>query len=235
MRDEFDPQPLRFTEPVCLVGGAVIDGAALELALGFAEKMVAADGGANEFLPGEAYASEAQRLAAVIGDMDSAKNLDHWRADDLVEVVHLPEQDSTDLEKVLRSVEAPLLLGLGFLGARFDHTLAATHALLRHPGSPVILIGEVDLIFLAPKVWRARMKAGDRISIYPLRPGRALVSQGLRWPLQGLDLAAGSQIGTSNEAIADEVSIEFAGRDAAIILTRTRLKAAIDSLAEVER
>jgi thiamine pyrophosphokinase len=49
-----------------------------------------------------------------------------------VPVHHLPEQDTTDFEKCLYSVAAPLLLGVGFLGGRADHHLAAMNVLVRY-------------------------------------------------------------------------------------------------------
>ena len=44
------------------------------------------------------------------------------------------EQETTDLEKCLYSVEAPLFLGVGFLGGRVDHQLAAMNALVKYAG-----------------------------------------------------------------------------------------------------
>lgn len=238
MRDELDqnPQPatLSFDAPVLLVGGASLDAEIFALAGAHAEAVVAADGGANRFLPGEALETEASRLTAVIGDMDSVSDLAHWRGRAGVEIHHLAEQDSTDLEKVLTRVDAPMLLGLGFLGARFDHTLAATHSLLRFSYRRVILIGEQDLIFLSPRRWRARLPVGARVSVFPLRPGGAVASRGLRWPLDGLRFETGLRIGTSNEAAAPEIAVEFEGRDAAVIWDRAHLGAAIEALAEAD-
>ncbi|MEO1329242.1 MAG: thiamine diphosphokinase [Pseudomonadota bacterium] len=221
--------PLRFDAPVALLGGAGVDPEGYALAAARTVCDVAADGGANALTPGA-----APRLRAVIGDMDSVSDLDAWRADPSVSVHAIDEQDSTDLEKCLYTVAAPLYLGLGFLGARFDHTLAATHVLLRYADRRVVLIGEEDVLFMAPLHWRARLSPGARVSVFPLRPVRALASSGLAWPLEGLAFETGLRVGTSNRAAADLVEARFEAPGAAIILGREWLDAAIDSLTSGE-
>ncbi len=221
----FALDPIAFDAPVALIGGAAFDAEAYAAAAARTARDVAADGGADAFAPGA-----APRLAAVVGDMDSVRDLAAWRAAPGVTVRALSEQDSTDFEKCLYSVAAPLYLGVGFLGARFDHSLAATHSLLRYADRRVILIGETDLVFLAPRRWRARLAVGARVSFFPIRPVRAVASQGLAWPLDGLRLAAGEAIGTSNRASAETVAAQFDAPGAAVILGREWLDAAIESL-----
>lgn len=203
---------LRFAEGVTLVGGGSLDRAAFALARSHAPVVVAADGGAN------ALAAWGEGAAAVIGDMDSVADLDGWRRRS--EVLHIAEQDTTDLEKCLYSVDAPLFLGVGFTGRRFDHTLAALHALLRWRDRRVVLLGEEDVVFLCPPDWSARLAPGARVSFFPLTPVRGVESRGLRWRVDGLDFAPGVRIGTSNAAEAPEVSVRFDGWGMAAILGR---------------
>lgn len=229
--DRSRPTPtLRFEQPVALVGGGGFDWETFALADRRTGAVVAADGGANRFRPGAGLFNAPSPLAAVIGDMDSVENIDAWRARSDCAVVAIAEQDTTDLEKCLYAVEAPLYLGVGFLGRRFDHTLAATHALLAYPHRRVILIGETDLIFLCPRRVTLRLTPGARVSLYPLGPVRGVASTGLEWPIDGLDFAPGRRIGASNRADADATSIELDGGAAAIILHRDWLDAAIDAL-----
>ena len=72
------------------------------------------------------------RFRAVIGDMDSLRDPERLRAAGVPMHPRSPSRTSTDLEKCLYSVEAPLFIGLGFLGGRIDHHLAAMNALVRH-------------------------------------------------------------------------------------------------------
>ncbi|MGF1657988.1 MAG: thiamine diphosphokinase [Rubrimonas sp.] len=215
---------LRFAGGVTLAGGGALDRATLDLALARAPDLVAADGGAN------LLRDWGLTPRAVIGDMDSARDLDHWRGAG-AQVLPIAEQDSTDLEKCLEVTEASFWLGVGFLGRRFDHTLAALHALMRFPEKRIALIGDEDAIFLAPCDWRARLAPGARVSFYPLAPTVALSSEGLEWPLERLALAAGSRIGTSNRANAAEVAARFDARHVAAMVERRYLDAVLDSLA----
>lgn len=212
----------RFDRGVTLVGGGAADRAAFREAAALAPLVVAADGGAD------ALEGWGARPEAVIGDMDSATVADLWRRRG-VPVLRLSEQDTTDLEKCLYSVEAPFFVGVGFTGRRFDHTLAALHAMLRWR-KPLVLLGEDDAIFLCPTEWRARLSPGARVSFFPLQPVRGLASEGLAWPIAGLDFAPGVRIGTSNEASAETVSARFDGPGMACVLERRFLAEAVAAL-----
>lgn len=216
--------PLIFPRGVTLIGGGAVDRAGFEAARARAPHVVAADGGAN------VLREWGETPEAVIGDMDSIRDLDFWRG--RTRLLPLAEQETTDLEKCLHATAAPVHVGVGFLGRRFDHTLAAAHVLLRRAEKRVVLIGEDDLAFLAPTRWRARLAPGARVSVYPLRPVTGLASEGLVWPLDGLALAAGERIGTSNRAAAETVAVAFDRPGALVMLERRFLDAAIESLGE---
>ena len=113
--------------PVTLVGGGSVAPADLAAALAIAPEAVAADGGGDHALP------DGHAFRVVIGDMDSLSGAERLRAAG-VPIHEVEEQDSTDLEKCLYSVEAPLFVGLGFLGGRIDHHLAAMNALVKNAG-----------------------------------------------------------------------------------------------------
>jgi len=213
---------IEFPGPVTLVGGGAVERADFEAARALAPHVVAADGGAN------ALAGLGAQAHAVIGDMDSVADLEAHRAGGAL-IRHLAEQHTTDFEKCLYATRAPYYLGVGFTGRRFDHTLAALHVLLRRAESRAALIGEEEVIFLAPRIWRARLAPGARVSIAPLRPVVALASSGLEWPLDGLALSMGERIGTSNRAAAAEVSVEFDRMGAAIMVEKRFLAAVVDS------
>jgi thiamine pyrophosphokinase len=183
----------RADRPVTLVGGGPVAPARLAASLRLAPEAVAADGGADVVLPAP------HDWRAVIGDMDSIRGAAALRARG-VPVHEVGEQDSTDLEKCLYSVEAPLFLGLGFLGGRLDHHLAAMSALVKYPDRAVVLIGGQDVCFLCPPEFALEVEAGTRVSLYPMGPVKGLVGEGLRWPVAGLEMAPHGRIGTSNVA-----------------------------------
>ena len=210
--------PIRFQTAVTLVGAGALDRAMVEAAQRIAPVLIAADSGADRLTE--------MRLAprAIIGDMDSIADPDRWRAGPAA-FVHLAEQDTTDFEKCLYATEAPLYLAVGFTGGRVDHTLAVHHSMLRHPEKRIVLIGEHDVSALAPPgvTWRLAVTPGMRVSIYPLLPVTATRSRGLVWPIDGLAMAPGQRIGTSNEASQPVIEIAFDGPGALVMLEREAL------------
>jgi len=163
---------------------------------------------------------------AVIGDMDSIRS----DIPEDIPVIEVAEQDSTDLEKALRQVASPLCLGIGFLDGRLDHTLAAMHALVASDHCAAILVGTEDIVFAAPTEWRAELPAGTRISFYPVRRVSAVGSKGLRWPIDGLLMEGGRQIGVSNETVSDRIAAWFAERGVVTILPKACLPQLVTSL-----
>lgn len=188
MKDEI----VKSDAPVVLVGGGDCDAGVLGAALREGLACVAADGGAERLL------ALKQMPDAVIGDMDS---LDPALAAQLAPgVLHrVSEQDSTDFDKCLRNIAAPLVLGYGFLGARLDHQLAVLTGLASHPDRRCILIGAQDIAMLCPPEITLPLDAGTRVSLYPLAEvsGR---SNGLKWAIDGLSMAPDQRVGTSNMA-----------------------------------
>lgn len=214
----------RAAGPVTLVGGGPVPPGALAAALALAPEVVAADGGACVPLPPEA------RLAAVIGDMDSIADPEALRAAGIA-VHRLDEQETTDFEKCLYSVEAPLCIGVGFLGGRLDHELAALNALVRHPGRAVALVGEADVCFLCPPVLALDLPAGTRVSLFPLAPTVGRVSEGLVWSVAGLAMAPDGRVGTSNRALGGRVRVGFSTPSVIAILPEAFLGQVVAALA----
>lgn len=183
------------SEPLTLLGGGDASPEDLQIALSLAPTCVAADSGAHLAL------AQGIELAAVIGDMDSIS--DRARAEIPQSRFHqISEQDSTDFDKALRSVKAPVVLAVGFTGGQIDHALAALHTIVVHPDFAVVLLGENDIVFLCPRRFALPMQAGTRVSLFPMGAVSGW-SQGLYWPIEGLDFAPGVRSGTSNRATGD--------------------------------
>lgn len=204
--------------PVTLVGAGPIPPGALARALALAPLAVAADGGGNVALPaGHAF-------AAVVGDLDSLSDPEGLQATG-AKLHELSEQDTTDLEKCIYSVAAPLTLGVGFLGGRADHHLAAMTALVRAAPRPVILLGSDDICFACPTEFALDLAPGERTSFFPMRPVAGLRSEGLRWSVAGLDFAPDGRIGTSNAALGGRMRVGFDGPGMLVILPLAHLEA----------
>jgi len=182
--------------------------------LRLAPYLVAADGGA-----GHAVAL-GHIPQAVIGDFDSIPRT-AIRAIPRERLHRFEDQDSTDFDKCLSSIDAPLCLAVGFLGGRIDHELAVMSTLLRQPLPPCILVGAEDVILAAPRALALDLPVGSRLSLFPMAPvsGR---SAGLRWPIAGIGFAPDTRIGTSNE-VTGPVRLEFDGPGMLVITPRAAL------------
>lgn len=210
------------TYGVTLAGGGPFSARDLKMALARAPLAVAADSGADRLL----------RLGvmpeAVIGDMDSISP--QARAQIPKENQYLVgEQVTTDFDKALRSIAAPLVLALGFAGARLDHGLAAFSTLIARRDRRCILIGPQDLAFAAPPRLELALAKGEPFSLFPMAvvTGR---SAGLEWPIEGITFAPDGMIGTSNRVVDRRVVLEFDRPGMLVILPRRRLDAAIKAL-----
>lgn len=211
--------------PVTLVGGGSVEAGQLARALALAPEAVAADGGGDVALP------DGRDFAAIIGDMDSIASLAALRARG-VPVHPVADQDTTDLEKCLAGVAAPLVIGLGFLGGRIDHHLAAMNALVRFHGRPVVLIGGEDLCFACPRELALDLPVGTRVSLFPMAEVRGVVSEGLRWPVAGLAMGPAARIGTSNAALGGRLRLAFDGPGMLVILPEALLAPVVERLAQ---
>lgn len=208
---------------VTLVGAGHPSVEGIDEALKFAPTLVAADGGAD-FAIGAGYVP-----TAVIGDLDSLS--EHAKqAIDPSRVLEIAEQETTDFEKCLARIDAPFVLAVGFASGRLDHTLAAMSVLAREIGPRTVLVGEADIAFAAPKRIQLDLEPDTRVSLFPMRQviGR---SEGLVWPIDGIEFAPFGAIGTSNRAMGP-VMLEFDHSGMIVILPRRVLDRLLSALVD---
>lgn len=192
--------PLRYDDPLVIVGGGKPDLALLHELAATGWPVIAADGG------GDVCAAAGIIPDAIIGDMDSLENVTDWEG--RTRLIRLDEQQTTDFEKCLYAARAPVMVAVGMTGGRFDHTLAALDACARYAiRNPIILADETDLALAVHGRMSMHLAAGERISVHPLLPITFSASRGLKYPLDGLTLAPGVRTGTSNNAIDGPVEI----------------------------
>jgi len=152
----------------------------------YASSFVAADGGFN------AATDAGLDVALVVGDMDSQST--PFGSQNFLE---MKEQDTTDFEKCLQVCDAEVFLGVGFLGGRLDHQMAAFSALLRDKRA-IILMDACQLVFIVPPEFHLNLEHGTEVAFYPLVGLRA-DALGLQWPLDDDEMAPDELISTSNK------------------------------------
>ncbi|WP_373049645.1 thiamine diphosphokinase [Thalassovita aquimarina] len=211
------------TSPVTLIGAGTVPEQAIEAALALAPDVVCADGGANVAL------QLGLDPVAVIGDFDSLSEAARVAIPE--DRLHpIAEQDSTDFDKCLRHIDAPLVLGAGFDGSRVDHQMAAFNAMVRRPERRCILLGPELISFVAPPELRLDLAVGTLVSLFPMAAvtGR---SAGLRWPIEGLHFAPDGRVGTSNE-ISGPLHLWFDSPAMLMMLPLTELEPAAAALSQ---
>jgi thiamine pyrophosphokinase len=146
------------------------------------------------------------RVSAAVGDFDSVSPAGLAAAEEAGIVIerHSPEKDSTDLELALDAAAALAprrILVLGPGDGRLDHLLAGVLEL----GAEDYEAFELDALLGTAKVHVVRGERqlqgspGELVSLLPLHgPAEGVVTEGLRYPLQGETLAPGSSRGVSN-------------------------------------
>ena len=217
------PEAISFSSPITIIGAGAVRRKTLDLAQKLAPETVAVDAGADRLR------SWGLTAAAVVGDMDSIEDLQYWRQAGS-RILHAAEQDSTDLEKCLRLIDAPLYLAVGFLGSRFDHSFAAFGALGSEAGCRLILLGGEDIAFAPPQRWRGDLPEGARLSILALRPVRITGAGGLRWSPDGLVIGPETGRGIANTVTGQDLWIAFDQPGAILVVEREHLPAIVGSL-----
>lgn len=213
-------------ESITLIAGGDVSDSLLKAALALAPEVVAADGGADH------CRAHGLMPRAVIGDLDSISAA--ARALFKERLHPIAEQNSTDFDKALRHIDAPLVLALGALGGRRDHELAAMNALVRHPARRCILIGAQSLIFHCPPRLELGLAPGSDLGLFPFARCR-IASEGLEWPTAGIDFAPDGRIGTSNRCAAPRQILQPDGAGMLVILPRAALPLAAAALSNSAR
>lgn len=205
-----------------LVGGGPLPAHDLHLALALAPTLVAADGGVAHCL------AAGLSPKAVIGDMDS---IPPEAALSLADRLHpVAEQDSTDFDKALSRIEAPLVIAAGFSGGRLDHELAALHSLVVRADRRCLVLGPESLCLHCPPRLALALAPGTVVSLFPLAPVR-VASTGLRWPTDAVPFSPTGRIGTSNAALGP-MTLEARAPGMLVILPRAALALAALALRE---
>ena len=166
--------------------------------------IVCADGGANKV---RAFGIVPD---CIICDLDSiTQKTRHYFS--FVPVIHNPDQDNTDLEKVLEYLLINHFVSATIIGAtgdRPDHTMANFSILLKyHKKLSLQFLDERCSIEIIQKKVRFNSFIGQQISIIPLGKCTGITTKGLKYLLKNESLELGVREGSSNEAVAATIDI----------------------------
>lgn len=174
----------------------------------------AAQGAALVALDGAALKLPAGTTPQIVcGDFDSLDLAESRRRFPAAEFVALEDQNENDLEKAIRllaSRGATELLLCCVLGGKPDQNLANLGVIARHHTALSLCALQCGMecrVASASAPVRLVLKEGEELSVIPFGPSVEISVTGVRWPLAGEILRAGSH-GISNVALGGEVLVE---------------------------
>lgn len=170
-----------------------------------ARQVICCDGAARSLV---AYGREPDRI---VGDLDSLSEEFKKRFADRIEQVS--EQESNDLSKAFRyccSQGYTDIVILGATGKREDHTLGNLSLLSIYAESvpDIKIVTDYGYFTVAKRSGTFQSFAGQQISIVPLTGKAVVTSQGLKYPMDKLELKLWYQA-TLNEAKGTEFKLDF--------------------------
>lgn len=187
-----------YSTPVVLVGGGEIAWEKLHSINHHLYPIIGVDSGAHSLHQHGIVAD------VVVGDLDSISALVSFPQ--TTDTIKISEQETTDFEKALYIIDAPLYICFGFWGDRLDHCLSVLHVLTKYKGQKrVLLIDQSDLMFTPQKKLEIDIGIKSRLSIYPLKTTKFVTSLGFLYPLDGLTVEVGKSVSTSNETTQSQI------------------------------
>ncbi len=169
------------------------------------ETIICADGGANS----------AKKMGimpnAIIGDLDSVSSHVVKEFSSSSKIIHLIDQDTTDMEKALiycveKGITEVLLAGV--TGTRLDHSLANLSLLQRFMTTlSITLMSEDSLLTSVSSSKSFICNPGDVFSIYGFGQEAIVSTQGLKYELNESPIRFGAFDSTSNTAVSGNVTV----------------------------
>lgn len=167
--------------------------------------VICADGGANTAL------KFGITPDAIVGDLDSI------HAEALVKFRKVPtfedrDDETTDLEKAISwAIKSRYIhvIVVGASGRRLDHTIGNMGVLAKfYPDAIVRFVDDIGELLYVGNELTFEANKSDVVSLIPLSRCEGIITQGLKYALEGETLELGLREGTSNVVAASPVTIK---------------------------
>ena len=166
-------------------------------------KLICATDGAYQFLKKNNIVPDF-----ISGDFDSVKEIP-----EAINVIHTPNQEFTDFDKILQ-----ILFDKGFKtihvfgasGKEQDHFLGNLHTAMQWKNRlDLTFFDNHGYYFLADKLTKISSCIDKTISLVPFPEALGIITKGLQYSLNNETLTFGTRIGTRNKAIEHTIEITF--------------------------
>ncbi len=179
-----------------------------------ADLALAADAGAHRLL------SVGVPPSVIVGDFDSLHQ--GMVSEVLAEMIHLPDQESTDCDKLLQhaqSIKLEQITLIAVEGDRLDHMLATIHSAAKAEiGVRLALRDGIGWILKAGEERVFKTRPGRRVSLLPITTIESVSFQGVEWPLEKSALSPLGPTSISNRTTGDKVSVHMLDGAAVLFL-----------------
>ena len=166
-------------------------------------ELICATDGAYQFLKEQEIKPDF-----ISGDFDSLETIPKD-----IEVIHTPNQDFTDFDKILQILFDKGYKNIDVYGAsgkEQDHFLGNLHTAIQWKNKlNLTFFDNHSRYFLADKSTSISNCIDKTVSLVPFPKAKKITTEGLQYPLQNEDLTFGKRIGTRNKAITNNIKITF--------------------------
>ena len=200
-------------ETIILANGAFPKSEKLLQMLRNAGQIICCDGAVNKLLEINVEPS------LIIGDLDSVKPAIKEKY--AGRILQIDDQNTNDLTKAVNWCTAKgmdKVIIMGATGEREDHSIGNIALLTDYARKTDVrmLTDYGEFIPVLKPVFEFETFPGQQISIFSLDPGTCFFSEGLKYPLDGLQLSSW-WMGTLNEALGKHVRLRMEGEVKAIV------------------
>lgn len=150
------------------------------------------------------------KVDVLLGDFDRGFDPEIYKTSQYpIEIIHLPDQNKTDLEKAfdyLIERKIPAVNVVWATGRRADHTITNLTNIIRYRNLlKIVILDDHSKVFLLPKKFEKWYTANTPISLIPIGHVTGIHSDNLYYPLKDDSLTIGYRTGSSNHVIKDGI------------------------------
>ncbi len=150
------------------------------------------------------------KVDVLIGDFDHGFDPESYKDTQYpLEIIHVKEQNSTDLEKAFKYLverDIPSANVIWATGKRMDHTITNLTSLVKFREElKVVILDDHSKVYLLSRQFKKWYPAETIISLIPIGKVSGIHSSNLLYPLKNDSLELGYRTGSSNSVLNDGI------------------------------
>jgi thiamine pyrophosphokinase len=148
------------------------------------------------------------KVDVLLGDFDRGFNPENYREKQYpLEIIHVPNQDKTDLEKAFDFLTEKGHKAVNVVwatGRRIDHTINNITNIVKYRKKlKIVMLDDHSKVFLLPQKFEKWYPKNTILSLIPIGNVSGVHSKNLFYPLQNDTLTIGYKSGSSNHVAED--------------------------------